>query len=144
MGVVERKQDNPLIVDVLGLMTPSEIEQLSYIYHSLNRISLTHLMQERLAQEMVEMGHRDEVIPPPLFEQKKWERENPIPAIITKEETKGGPGFILAERERLKKSNQKLGQMKVLSIYQEIAALASIQENSEIKNLGVLINKLSA
>jgi len=137
------KKENPLIIDLLTLMTSREIENLSYIYHSLNRISLTELMKERLHMEMQEMGFRPEILPPPLFEQKKWEREDPFPAVITAKETRGGPDFILAEREKLKKSNQKLGQLEVLSLYREVAKQKS-SEKAQITSLGLLINKISA
>lgn len=140
---VDKNNDNPLIVDILTLMTPSEIQKLSYIYHSLNRVSLTHLMHERLSEEMEEMGYRPLVKPPPLFEGKKWEREDPIPSVISLEEVQGGPGFILSEREKLKRSNQKLHQMNVISIYREITKLESLQKDSKVKSLGLLVNKLA-
>ena len=139
-----KSRDNPLIVDVLNLMTPSEIENLSYIYHSLNRVSLTDLMRERRASELEEIGYRPISKPPPLSLHKKWEREDPIPSVIPKEGVKGGPGFILKEREKLKESNQRLGQMKVLSLYQEVANLRTSKSQAQIKSRGLLVNKLSA
>ncbi len=140
---MERKnsRDNPLIVDVLLLMTPTEIENLSYIYHSLNRVSLTALMRERLAVELSELGLRPVQKPPLLSLHKKWEREDPLPSVITKEEVRGGPGFILKEREKLKASNQKLGQMEILSLYREVAGSKG---QAKIKSLGLLINKFAA
>jgi hypothetical protein len=146
MGIVNRKnsRDNPIIVDILTLMTPSVIENLSYIYHSLNRVSLTEVMQERLAEELEEIGYKPLVKPPPLSLHKTWEREDPLPAVIPSKEARGGPGFILKEQEKLKNSNKKLGQLEVLSLYREVAGLKTSKNQASIKSLGLLVNKLSA
>lgn len=133
--------ENPLIIDVLKLLTPREIVSLSYIYQSLNRVSLSSILDLRLELEMEEKGFKSIAVPPPLFELKKWKREDPLPSVIDKEKTRGGSSFILAEREKLKKSNKLLGQMKVLALYNEVA---NSGKETKILTQGILINKKSA
>ena len=133
-------EENVLIEELLRLLTPEEIEKLSYFYHSLNRTPLTQLMMEELEKEYSQL---EISVPPPLFEQKKWEKEDPIPPVLPEKKFKSGVEFIIEERRRSKRTIKELEKIRIFDSYNKILSLGQNFVGNKTLARGLILNKKS-
>ncbi len=125
-------KEKPILMSLLRILTPDEIDDLSRIYLSFFRRSLTGLLEERVDLEKKELGYDFKIIPPPVSKIKKLSKKLNIPPKIESKVT-GGVVFILDEKEKFSEINKM--QKKLSSNYQRVPKL------SQKPSKGVLVNK---
>lgn len=125
-----------LLRGLLRILTPEEIEDLSRIYLSLFRKSLTGLIVEKISLEKKEKGLDKLLSPPPLSKIRRVSKKvRTLPPPLDSKVT-GGVIFYLDEKDKFKalvKRQRKLG-----TTYQKILKLSGKPSK------GILINKKCA
>jgi len=130
---MDRPKHKSILTDLLRILTPEEIDELSKIYLSFFRRELTSLLNEKLNEEKMELGFRPMLSPPPISKIKRITRkQRTLPPLLEPKVT-GGVVFILDEKEKFSEINKR--QKKLRSNYSKNLKL------SQRPSRGVLVNK---
>ncbi|MFI5390123.1 MAG: hypothetical protein ACHQYQ_02085 [Bacteriovoracales bacterium] len=130
---MDRPKHKSILTDLLRILTPEEIDELSKIYLSFFRRGLTLLLNEKLDEEKMELGFRPILSPPPISRIKRvTKKPRSLPPFLEPKVT-GGVIFILDEKEKFSEINKK--QNKLRSNYSKNLKL------SQRPSRGVLVNK---
>jgi hypothetical protein len=125
-----------LLRGLLRILTPDEIEDLSRIYLSLFRKSLTGLIDEKINLDKRERGLDRNLSPPPLSKIRRVNKKvRTLPPLLNSKPT-GGVIFYLDEKEKFKDLSRR--QKKLRSTYQKTLRLSGKASK------GILINKRCA
>jgi hypothetical protein len=125
-----------LLRGLLRILTPDEIEDLSRIYLSLFRKSLTGLIDEKINLDKKERGLDRTFSPPPLSKIRRVNKKvRTLPPLLNSKPT-GGVIFYLDEKEKFKDLSRR--QKKLGSTYQKTSRLSGKASK------GILINKRCA
>jgi len=125
-----------LLRGLLRILTPEEIEDLSRIYLSLFRKSLTGLIDEKINLEKKERGLDRTLSPPPLSKIRRVSKKvRTLPPPLDTKVT-GGVVFYLDEKDKFKSLVKR--QRKLGSTYQKTSKLSGKESR------GILINKKCA
>jgi hypothetical protein len=133
--VVDPNQKS-LLRSLLRILTPEEIDDLSKIYLTFFRKSLTALMDEKINLEKRKIGLESGPTPPPLSQIKRVRKKNrDIPPFLDSKPI-GGVIFYLDEKEKFKEIFKK--QKKLRSTYQKNVKVSGKDSK------GILVNKKCA
>lgn len=156
---------NILMMSLLRILTPEEINELTTKHEGDSRVSLTELLEKSLKGQpfvhdqaqilpfskkknvlVVAAGALEllNLIPIELFEKetKESRREK-----IVRDENGNTSNFILSEKEKFKENHTRLKKKEVFSLYQKTASVDIELErktNDDLKKstkVGVLVNK---
>lgn len=130
------REQKSLLRSLLRILTPEEIDDLSKIYLSLFRKSLTGLIDEKINLEKMENGYEAGPTPPPISKIKRVRKKiRDLPPLLDSKPI-GGVIFYLDEKEKFKDIYKK--QKKLRSTYEKNVRVSGKESK------GILVNKKCA
>ena len=143
-----------LLSQVLGLMTPDQIKELSRFTITEKTLSLTQVLlnelegvEENVVGQKKEEASVEQVAlnqPPPSEQSGENAEDN---SVLESERKIATSLFLIMERKYLEKTQKKIHQAEIIKLYRTNLAVNIEQERlnkedlSKSHNLGVLINK---
>jgi hypothetical protein len=158
--LVHKKDDSmvalkqTLFMDLLRLLTPEEISELTTTSQSDTRISLTKIIRDRLngveydfsTRNFEELGAK--VLTHPKFSEEVVEEDISLEKeVVPTSPEEDLPNFLYLEKKRFERNQKNLKAQEIHKLYQQSSAIDISQEKSMREDVdkssrsGILVNK---